>query len=70
MDKGQTYKHVNDVKNPKYNTVYNIGNDKYIYYINGEWYQVFEDNNGASITAKVPIEGMINYLGSVVRSEY
>ena len=70
MDKGQTYKRVNDVKNPKYNTVYNIGNDKYIYYINGEWYQVFEDNNGASITAKVPIEGMINYLGSVVRSEY
>lgn len=70
MDEGQTYKRVSDVKNPKYNTVYNIGNDKYIYYINGEWYQVFEDSNGASITAKVPIEGMINYLGSVVRSEY
>ena len=51
--------------------LYNIGNDKYIYYINGEWYPIFEDNNnGASITAKVPIEGMINYLGSIVRSEY
>ncbi|MBD9053467.1 MAG: hypothetical protein EGR23_07675 [Holdemanella biformis] len=65
-----TYKRVNDVKNPKYNSIYNIGNDKYIYYINGEWYQVFPDIGGASFTAKVPIEGMINYLGSVVRSEY
>lgn len=65
-----TYKRVNDVKNPKYNSIYNIGNDKYIYYINGEWYQVFPDTGGASFTAKVPIEGMINYLGSVVRSEY
>ena len=65
-----TYKRVNDVKNPKYNSIYNIGNDKYIYYINGEWYQVFPDIGGASFTAKVPIEGIINYLGSVVRSEY
>lgn len=70
IDGGTVYNRTNDIKNPKYNTVYNIGNNKYIYYINGEWYPISLDGNGASITAKVPIEGMINYLGSVVRSEY
>lgn len=70
------------VQNPKFNTVYTFlksvtgtGDNEQIeychkiYYIDGKWYPVtfMEDN---SIIAAVPIYGMINYQGRLVKRWY
>nr|DAN84876.1 MAG TPA: hypothetical protein [Caudoviricetes sp.] len=79
-----SYRSLVDIEDPKHNTVYYVKNKTYIYYINEEWYEVALNADGPkrkndkleecptslSIVASVPIEGMINYYGSVVRSDY
>lgn len=79
-----SYRSLADIENPKHNTVYYVKNKTYIYYINEEWYEVSLNADGPkekddkleeyptslSIIASVPVEGMINYYGSVIRSDY
>lgn len=62
---------------PKYNTVYGIKNKNTgaltykLYYIDGGWYDIDFMNNTYSIAiAKVPVYGMINYQGTVVRQTF
>ena len=58
---------------PEYNHVYPIGNNKYqIYYINDQWYDFDFDEEGVDDIglAKVPISGMINYRGTIIKNTY
>lgn len=73
------YRSINDIKNPEYNTVYGFKNedevngDKIykIYYINQGWYDVeFIDSQQQVILAQVPVYGMINYRGNIVKIKY
>lgn len=59
-----------EITNPKYNTVYLIDNSYYIYYINDSWYPITLYNSGETGIAAVPIEGMVNYIGDILRSDY
>ena len=62
---------VTEVSHPKYNTVYNVNGKQYIYYVNGQWYEVQEmDDIENTILAAVPIEGIVSYYGNVVRNSY
>lgn len=64
-------KSVEQIKNPKYNTVYNVNGELYIYYLNGEWYDAkYLDDVDDTILAAVPVEGSISYYGSVIRNSY
>lgn len=67
---GSAYLEISEVKDPKYNTVYLIGIQPYIYYIDGLWYPIALYNEGKIGIAAVPIEGMVNYIGDVLRSDY
>lgn len=61
-----------NVREPKYNNVYAITKDGettyYIYYIDDNWYpvKIFDD----CVLAAVPVYGVVNYKGDLVRSEY
>ena len=64
------------VKNPEYNTVYGFknkdGSISYkIFYIDNYWYNVtFYDEEQTILLADVPIHGMINYRGDLIRQKY
>ena len=71
VDEETTGQSTSDIKNPHPNTVYTVGGKQYIYYINGQWYEVGEmENDSSSLLAKVPIQGIISYYGNVVRNSY
>ena len=60
-----------DIENPKYNTIYQVGDSYYIYYINGQWYSVdFMEDIENTVIAAVPVEGIISYYGNVIRNSY
>lgn len=59
------YSTINDVVSPLRNCVYNINGTNEIYYHNS-WY----DYNATTSIAKVPIQGLINYTGDIIRSVY
>ena len=62
---------VNDIKNPRYNTVYQVAGSLYIYYINGQWYPIgYMEKYEDTMLAAVPIEGLISYYGDVIRNTY
>ena len=62
---------IQDIKAPRYNTVYQAGEELYIYYINGQWYPIeFSNTNKDTMVAQVPIEGLISYYGDVIRNTY
>ena len=62
---------ITEVPHPKYNTIYNVNGKQYIYYVNGQWYEVQEmDDIEDTILAAVPIEGIVSYYGNVVRNSY
>ena len=62
---------IDEVPHPKYNTVYSVNGKLYIYYVNGQWYEVQEmEDIENTILAAVPIEGIISYYGNVVRNSY
>ena len=69
---------VSEVKKPTLNTVYNINGDLKIYY-NYQWYNFafgtidnIENNNSTETIgiAFMPVEGMINYYGTVMTTNY
>jgi len=65
-----------EIKEPQYNTVYGVIDENRImsyklYYIDGGWYDVeFEDEDKTTMLAKVPVNGMINYKGSLIKKYY
>lgn len=62
---------ISDIKNPRYNTVYQVAGSLYIYYINGQWYPIgYMDGYEDTMLAAVPIEGLISYYGDVIRNTY
>ena len=62
---------ITEVPHPKYNTIYNVNGKQYIYYVNGQWYEVQEmDDIEDTVLAAVPIEGIVSYYGNVVRNSY
>lgn len=62
---------VEQIKDPKYNTVYSVNGKLYIYYINGQWYDVEEMTDVENtMLAAVPVEGIVSYYGSVIRNSY
>lgn len=64
----EKYTSTSQIKKPKRNVVYNINDSLKIYY-KDEWYD-FEEKAEDTGWAVVPIEGMINYYGQVVQSDY
>ena len=69
------YLSTNDIKSPDYNIIYGFkdgDNKKYkIYYIDQNWYDVeFINSDKTLILAKVPVYGMVNYRGNLVRIKY
>lgn len=62
------YPSINEIQNPQRNTVYLIQNQLKIYY-KDQWWDFAENSDGTGL-AKVPIEGMINYLGNIIQSNY
>ena len=64
IEEWQCYQDSNDnINNPKINGIY--GNK--IYYIDGKWYPVTLDTTNNLAIAKVPIYGMINYHGDLIK---
>jgi hypothetical protein len=69
---------ISDIQNPIHNMVYKIKNEKFpleptymIYYIDEKWYPVTFDSKDTSIIyAQVPVNGMINYRGDLIRRSY
>lgn len=67
------YESEEDILNPEYNTVYKFKDNIYkIYYIDQGWYDVeFVANSDKSlIIARVPVYGMVNYRGNLVKIKY
>lgn len=64
---GAGYFSTNEIPNPKLNTVYKVNGALKIYY-QYQWYD-FEQQPENTGLAKVPVEGMINYVGNVIRSD-
>lgn len=72
-EKDVVYKSTDDIKSPVWQMVYNIGGTYYIYYVDGHFYQIdleVDRNDGNKIkagTARVPVQGDVNYYGNVVK---
>ena len=71
------YSSIRDIQEPEYNVVYGFYNGENqpktykIYYIDEQWYDVeFIDSERILIIAKVPVYGMVNYRGNLVRVSY
>ena len=71
------YLKIENIEHPQYNTIYKIvdkdGNNPLyvIYYIDQGWYQIiFEDDSFSIGLAKIPIYGMVNYRGTVLKRSY
>lgn len=64
---------IKNIKNPIHNMVYKIKDKEnyMIYYIDEKWYPVIFDSNDSSIIyAQVPVNGMINYRGDLIKRSY
>ncbi len=61
------YEKTTDISNPTEHGVYSVGNGLKIYY-SGQWYN-FTIKNSIYI-AEIPVEGNVNYYGSVVVTNY
>lgn len=79
MDVGtQMYNSIDEIKKPVLNTVYNINNELKLYY-NYQWYDfafasidTIDRNTSTERIgiAAMPVEGMINYYGTVMTTNY
>lgn len=73
---GTAFYKLSSVKKPEYNTVYGVVDENGIfsyklYYLDEGWYDVkFEDDDKTTMIAKVPINGVINYKGSLIKKIY
>lgn len=76
-----SYTSIKEIRKPHRNTVYNINGKNKIYYVNSQWYDiepftlkddsgVYPSNSEKIWLAKVPSEGLINYVGTVLQREY
>lgn len=68
----KTYDSVDEIESPVWQMVYNINGLYYIYYVDGSFYRMDVEldsgtNEVVAGTARVPIQGDINYYGNVVR---
>lgn len=63
------YDSIDAVKKPQRNTVYNIDGKNKIFYSNGRWYD-FEIDSSTTGLAKVPTDGIVNYVGQVMKTTY
>lgn len=71
FDEGGPYTSVSDIKFPQINQVYEIGGDLRIFYYDGQWYPVERfDGTNDFVLAQLPVEGIVNYVGDVITSEY
>ena len=73
LTNGQTtadlgYASTNEIKEPKLNTVYLVNGELKIYY-QYKWYKFQKKTEGTG-WASVPVEGIVNYYGNVVQSDY
>lgn len=66
LDTG-SYNSTSQIRKPKRNTVYSIGNSLKIYY-KDQWYDFQEKDKDTGI-AVVPIEGLITYLGNIIQED-
>lgn len=66
---GVDYANAADIKKPLPRVLYTIGGKKYLYYINHQFYEIEREDNDL-ILAKVPVDGLLNYYGSVIRDSY
>lgn len=66
------YLSTDDIIKPEYNIVYGFNDGTYkIYYIDQHWYNVeFIDPQQQIILVHVPVYGMVNYRGNVVKIKY
>ena len=79
MDAGtKAYNSKDEIKKPVLNTVYNINNELKLYY-NYQWYDFafasIDTIDGNTSTERIgiaamPVEGMINYYGTVMTTNY
>jgi hypothetical protein len=60
-----SYNSTDDIESPVLQMVYNVKGLYYIYYGDGYFYRINVD--GDTATAKVPVQGDINYYGNVVK---
>ena len=74
IEEWQCYRDITGNKNyPKINGIYEIDNEgnEEIYYIDGQWYPIDKELSTSTIKiAKVPIYGIINYHGDIVKETY
>lgn len=68
-DSGTSYNSTKEIEDPVPHVVYNVNGKKYLYYTNFKFYEVVTEPNGL-ILAKVPVDGLLNYYGSVIRDSY
>ncbi len=68
-DSGQDYTSVVEIEKPKMHVVYTIGGRQWIYYTNNHFYEIEQQSND-TILAKVPVDGLVNYYGAVIRDSY
>ena len=66
---GNNYSSFNEITNPQYNHVYEVNNKQKIYYIDGQWYGFNKTTEEIGL-AKVPISGIINYKGDLIKKTY
>lgn len=74
----KSYMTISEIEHPILNTVYNINNQLKLYY-NYQWYDfafgTIDQINGNTATERIgiaamPVEGMINYYGTVMTTNY
>lgn len=74
IEEWQCYRDITGDKNhPKINGIYEVDNEhnEQIYYIDGQWYPIDKELSTSTVKiAKVPIYGMINYHGDLVKAVY
>ena len=66
---GQQYANMYEIAKPLMHVVYNIDGKDYLYYTNNKFYEIKREDNNV-ILAKVPVNGLLNYYGSIVRDSY
>ena len=64
------YSSIEQIVKPKYNHIYKVNNSWKIYYIDDQWYDFEFILNDEIGLAKVPVNGMINYKGDIVKKTY
>jgi len=66
----KSYSSFEDILKPRYNHCYTVKDKNYIYYIDDNWYPIETTTTFTGtdfILAKVPIYGMVNYHGQLIK---